>query len=202
MKCEFCGKEFKTEKGFQKHMCEKKRRFVEFDNVGYQVWLRICNIFKIRLPKVNGDDDIPLRMRFINDKSYKAICLFARWVIDVGVLNPFSYISFLKTNMVEMKNWTSSTAYRSWLFQYLKEEPEAASIKRSVDYLNQIGATLDTISQNRLYLAIRYGLITNKYLKTQNFDVKSHLDDVQWYEVRPFIITDVVDRMNNALHNS
>lgn len=104
--------------------------------------------------------------------------------------------------MIEMKNWTSSTAYRSWLFQYLKEEPEAASIKRSVDYLNQIGATLETISQNRLYLAIRYGLITNKYLKTQNFDVKSHLDDVQWYEVRPFIITDVVDRMNDALHNS
>ena len=94
MKCEFCGKEFKTEKGFQKHMCEKKRRFVEFDNIGYQIWLRICNIFKIRLPKVNGDDDTPLKMRFINDKSYKAICLFARWVIDVGVLNPFSYITF------------------------------------------------------------------------------------------------------------
>ena len=101
-----------------------------------------------------------------------------------------------------MKDWSSSNTYKSWLYQYLKDEPETTSIKRSEDYLNQNGVTLDTISSNRLYLAIRYGLITNKYLKSKNFDVKSHLDDVQWYEIRPFIITDVVDRMNNVLHNS
>ena len=200
MICEFCGKEFKTEKGFQKHMCEKKKRYVNFDEIGYQVWLTICNVYKVRLPR-NPTSEM-LKLRFITDKSYKAICLFAHWTIDVGVLNVFSYISFLKKNMISMKDWSSSNTYKSWLYQYLKDEPETTSIKRSEDYLNQNGVTLDTISSNRLYLAIRYGLITNKYLKSKNFDVKSHLDDVQWYEIRPFIITDVVDRMNNVLHNS
>lgn len=199
-KCEFCGKEFKTDKGFNKHLCEKKKRFVNFDEISYQVWLTICNVFKIRLPK--NRDDKTLRLKFINDKSYKALCNFAHWLVDTGIINAFSYISFLKTNMIPMKQWTASNTHKAWLYQYLKDEPEATSIKRSEDYLKQIGVTLDTISQNRLYLAIRYGLITNKYLKSKKFNVQSVLDENQWSDIRPFIITDVVERMNNALHNS
>ena len=200
MKCEFCGKEFKTEKGFEKHMCEKKSRYVNFNEVGYQVWLTICNVFKVRLPK--NSDDKTLKLKFINDKSYKCICLFSHWMIETGVLNAFSYISFLKSNMIPMKNWMDSNTYKCWLYQYLKDEPETISIKRSEDYLNNLGISLETISPNRLWLGIRYGHITNKYLKKKKFDVRPLLDEKAWIDIRPFIITDVTERMEDALHNS
>lgn len=200
MKCEFCGKEFKTEKGFSRHMCEKKERYVNFNTIAYRVWLTICNVFRIRLPQ--SQDEELLKMKFIQDKSYKAYVTFAQWLLDTSVIDVFSYITFLNTHQVAMKDWTKPNVYKSWLYEFLKNEPDALSINRSKKYLESNGLTLETISSNRLYLAIRYGWITNKYLKLQNFDVREHLDEAQWFDIRPFIISDVCERMNNALHNS
>ena len=73
-KCIFCNKVLKTEKGFQNHMCEKKRRYVEFDEVAYRVWLMISNIFRINIPK----NDEKKKMAFINDTFYNKIVDFTK----------------------------------------------------------------------------------------------------------------------------
>lgn len=196
-KCEFCNKVLKTEKGFQNHMCEKKKRFVEFNEVAYHVWLMICNIFRIRIPK----DDNKKKISFINDVSYNKIVEFTNWVLETQVLNLFEYLKFLKDNEIKIIQWTNSRVYHSWLYNFLNNEPEAIAIKRSKDYLDSINLTLDSISSNRLFLAIKYGKISNKYLKFCNYDVRNKLDQSQWIEVRPLIITDVVARMEETLSN-
>jgi hypothetical protein len=199
-KCEFCGKEFKTEKGFQRHSCEKKKRFMEFDEVGFRIWSIMNNVFKVRMPrKITADE---LKMRFVNDKSYKAIVMFAHWVVDNGVLDIVSYLQFLNRNVVPMKQWTTSRVYKVWLIEYLKNEPLSQATKRAEDYLSAEGLTLETVSQNRLYLLIRYGIISVKYLKSKNFNIRQALDDTQWFEIRPMVMASEVMDFNNAIHNS
>ena len=199
-KCEFCGKEFKTESGFQKHCCEKKRRYNEFDEVAFRIWSIIGSVFNVRYPKNITTDGI--KKMFINDKSYKAIIMFAHWAVDTGELDIVSYLKFLKHNVVPMKQWSQSRVYNAWLIQFLKNEPLSMATKRAEDYLEGLGLTLETISQNRLYLAIKYGIISVKYLKSKDFDIKGALEDVQWYELRPMVMANEVMDFNNAIHNS
>jgi hypothetical protein len=68
--------------------------------------------------------------------------------------------------------------------------------------LSAEGLTLETISQNRLYLLIRYGIISVKYLKAKNFNIRQALDDTQWFEIRPMVMASEVMDFNNAIHNS
>ena len=194
-KCVFCNKVLKTESGFNKHMCEKKQRFVEFNEPAYMVWLMMANIFRTRIPK----DDNEKKIAFVKDSFYNQTVTFTKWVLETEVINLFDYMMFLKQNNVKMTDWTNSRVYHNWLYSFLKNESEAIAIKRSQDYLANNGLDLETISGNRLFLAIKYGKISNKYLKFCNYDVRQKVDEAQWLDIRPLIITDVVDRMNESL---
>lgn len=194
-KCEFCNKVLKTESGYAKHMCEKKKRFVNFNEPAYMVWLMMANIFRNRLPK-NDDEK---KIAFVKDSFYNQIVTFTQWVLETEVISLFDYMSFLKNNQVKITDWTNSRVYHNWLYAFLKEESDAIAIKRSQDYLTNNGLDLETISGNRLFLAIKYGKISNKYLKYRNYNVRDKVDEGQWLEIRPLIITDVVERMNESL---
>ena len=193
--CEFCGKTLKTESGFNKHMCEKKKRFVEFNEIAFAVWLMMTNIFRIRVPK----DDEQKKYAFVKSPYYNQMVSFSNWVLETRVLSLYEYLCFLKNNDVKMDSWTNSRVYHNWLYSFLLSEPEAIAIKRSKDFLDANGLNLENISSNRLYLAIKYGNISNKYLKSINCDVRSKVDESQWKEIRPLIITDVTERMNEVL---
>lgn len=193
-KCKFCNKVLKTEKGFQNHMCEKKKRFIEFNEPAYYVWLTVCNIFRIRTPI----DDEKKKMSFINDSSYSKIVDFTNWALDIQIINLYDYITFLNHNNVKMNNWKDSHIFNSWLMNYLEKEPTAIAIQRSENYLISNGLKLEEMSSNRLLLAIKYGKISKKYLDYCGFDIKSKLDGSQWNEVDR-ILTSIEERLNNIL---
>lgn len=193
-KCEFCNKILKTDKGFQNHMCEKKKRFVYFNEPAFYVWLLVCNLFKIRIP----DDDNEKKLAFINDSFYTKIANFTEWVLDMDVVNLHGYLSFLKKNNIKINNWIDSHIYKIYLEDFIEKEPVSIAIKRSEDYLLNQKVTLDTISSNKLMLAIKYGRISKKYLKYKNFDVKSKLDEGQWKAIKNMILS-VEDRINESL---
>lgn len=194
-KCEFCNKILKTEKGFQNHMCEKKKRFINFNEPAFYVWLLVCNAFRIRIP----EDDNKKKLAFINDTLYTKIIDFTQWALDIDIVNLNSYIIFLNKNNIKINNWKDSHIYNVYLCEYLENEPVTIAIKRSEDYILSFGLTLDTISSNRLMLAIKYGKISKKYLQHCNFDVKSKLDEIQWKEIEHMVLS-VEDRLNNMLN--
>ena len=196
-KCIFCNKVLKTEKGFQNHMCEKKRRYVEFNEVAYRVWLMISNIFRINIPK----NDEKKKMAFINDTFYNKIVDFTKWILEVNVINLFEYISFLKNHDIKIDSWKDSRVYHCWLYEFIHKEPEAIAIKRSADYLDALNLTLDNISSNRLFLSLKYGNISYKYLNHCGFNAREKLDDSQWVEVRALLMDDQFQGINLSLGN-
>lgn len=181
--CEFCHKTLKTEKGFQNHMCTKKKRFIEFNEPAYYVWLLIHNIFHLHLP-----DDSKKKMTFINDTLYEKICDFTKWVLETDVINLYEYLMFLKTNNVKINDWKNSRNYHIWLVSYLRGESDAIAIERSVKYLNKHEYNINDISINRMYMLIMYGHISVKYLKSIQYDF-TQFDEQQLKNLEPYIFS-------------
>ena len=67
MKCQFCNKDFKTQTGFDKHMCLKKSRYVNFNTLAYYVWKSWNKLVKIKI----SNDEEKNKLRFINSNEYK-----------------------------------------------------------------------------------------------------------------------------------
>lgn len=173
-KCLFCNKEFKTENGFNKHNCEKKKRYDNLHPLGYSSFLLYYNFSKIPLPKNDNDK----KMKFINSKLYKQFVSFGDWLNENFILDYVEYIKYLCYNMININEWKTEKCYRSFLYQYLKKEPEGNALYRSEQYLKNNNIELNTISQGRLQLALWTGQISIKYLKQQKFDYLTYLDGI------------------------
>jgi hypothetical protein len=185
-KCIYCGKVYKTQKGFEKHHCEKMDRYNETTEATDYVYNIVNSFYKLskNTPKTLEER----KFIIINSRYYKDIKALEKWAIETQPINFYEYIHYLYSSKVSINDWTKSFTYKNFLFDYLAKEPPAIAIKRSEDYLTNNGLTIDTISSNRLYLAILYGHISRKYLEYIHVDVSKILEPNCWIEVRPYFI--------------
>ena len=169
--CKYCGKKFKTEKGFQKHHCEKMERWNNFNWLGYLAFNMFSKSNHIKIYK----DDEKQKMNFIQSHYYKEFDKFGKWVLEMNVIDIPEYIKYLIKFAVPIKEWYCEKTLRWFLCCYLRTESMASAIQRSEKYLQDNNITLETISSSRLYLALRNGFISNKFLLKNNFDYKQIL---------------------------
>lgn len=172
--CKYCGKSFKTEKGFQKHNCEKKQRYENFNMTGYAIFIVYCHFSHYRLPE-NDEDK---KMKFISFKYYKNFCTLADYILHSNVIDYVEYIKFLAMKLIPYKDWCNDKTVREFLYGYLRTEPMSSAIYRSENYLQDNNITLDTISEGRLFMALNMGLISYKYIQYKNFDYMSRLNNI------------------------
>lgn len=161
MKCQFCKKEFKTEKGFQKHTCLKKERYENFNVLAFRLWLHWNRLCRLRVSK----DEEKNKMRFISSKEYNHFEKFTGYLIELNPINAYDYVNWLVKNNIKIYNWYTPDVYHEWVVQYLKSENEISACKRSEMFLDQQCIDINNISENRLFLYLYYGKVSPYYIK-------------------------------------
>lgn len=171
--CQFCKKEFKTEKGFAKHNCLKKDRYDNFNVLAFKLWLQWHKFCKLKVSK----DEERNKLRFIGSKEYVHFVKFANYLIELNPLNAYEYVKWLVQYNVKFTNWESEKFYHNWLVDYLKNENKLAACKRSEMFLAQENIDINSISESRLYLYLYYGRISPYYIQKIGKEILLKLGD-------------------------
>lgn len=175
-KCSYCGKTYKTEKGFSNHKCEYKDRYESLSTKDYfTLWLTFKTINRL---SVNKDIEKEKRA-FITSAQYKQFVNFSEWCQNVGMINVVSYFQYLKQFVIPLKFWCNDTTYRNFLDSYINSELTSIAIDRSELYLKNNNLNIESISSNRLYLLLLSGQVSKKYLNHIGFDYVKYLDSGQ-----------------------
>lgn len=172
-KCNYCGKSYKTERGFTNHKCEYKNRYESLINNDYfSIWLAFKTINRL---VVNKDIEKEKRA-FITSAQYKQFVEFSEWCKNIEMLNVVSYLEYLNKFNIPLKLWCTDKTYRAFLETYITNELNSIAIDRCEKYLSENGLNINTISQNRLYILMLSGKISKKYLNHVGFNYKTYLD--------------------------
>ena len=174
--CPYCGKEFKTEKGITNHLekCEKKNRYeiLQIYPDLYANLYTICNYLYGNKFVMCGD----CKKWMANDKYFKQVKDFTDYCIKSEVYSHQDFIMYLLANKVPFNKWKNESNLINFLYDWLYYEDEENAIKRSKKWLNDRDLSLETISPNRLFLALKYGNISVKYLKSMNYNWENNVD--------------------------
>lgn len=183
-KCQCCNKSYKTEKGFNNHICENKRRYDSLINTNhFTYWLIFKTVYKISINK----DIEKEKINFISSAQYKAFIKFVNWCNDIQVLDINSYFEYLKKYNIPLKLWCNDGFYKKYLSEYIKNEPLANAIERSLTSLKIYDVSIETISQNRLFLLLLSGQISVKYLNSIGYPYRQILDVGQLKELETLL---------------
>jgi len=175
--CQFCNKEYKTENGLKKHLekCEKKSRY-EMLMINHELFANM-NLFCGQIYGKGFYTQNDKTILFMaNEKHFKKIKEFTDYCIKTEVYSQQDFLMYLLSNKININQWCCEKHLINFLYDWLYYEDENHAIKRSEKWLNDRGLLLQTISPNRLFLALKYGNISIKYVKSKNFDWEKNID--------------------------
>lgn len=181
LKCKYCKKTFKSENWYNKHKCKYMFRKEMIDNTQiFKVWMMFKTIFKIKVNKdLNKEEE-----NFIKSDLYNKFFNFYKWACEIEIFDIYAYILYLKEYNIPLRLWNSDRYYKLFLSKYVKEENLTISIERCEKNLKKNNLSLETITQNRLYMMLYYGLLTKKYLDYKNYNYKNILDTKQLEDLK------------------
>lgn len=151
MKCEFCNKVFKRKSSFEKHACEKKKRWLKINEqdsrIGIECWKLFRKIHQFPIKK-----NTSYEMAFITSTEYNYFMRFAQYIIDTKPLNYIAWTERLIRTSVPISKWASDSQHKKWTIEYLKAETPDQAIYRTMDEIiiwsNNTGNSWDTFFEN------------------------------------------------------
>ena len=174
--CPYCAKTYKTEKGLAKHLekCVKKKNYDLLS--GYPDLFANMNLVCGYLYKKKYYSLMNKQLFMANDRNFTKIKNFTDYEIGVGLYSKIDFIAYLLANKISINKWCEEEHLINFLYEWLYYEDEDHAIRRSIKWLEDRGLTIETISPNRLFLALRYGNISIKYLKSINYNWEKNVD--------------------------
>lgn len=127
--CEHCGKEFKTQKGHEKHTCEKKRRWQSKDTKEFIVSF---SIFKDYLKRNSRSKKEKTVKDFINSRYYKDFSKLGEFIVKADVAYVEDYVDYLWSNDIQAKSWCSDQTYSAYIKRMLETEAPERALERSM----------------------------------------------------------------------
>lgn len=128
--CQYCNKSFKQEKTLFVHVCEKSRRHkqksaphVRIGFTAFQTFFRITQ--STTKEKTYGD--------FCESQYYLSFVKFGQYIIDVGCINPTSYIEWVITKNQPLHLWNSDKIYTIYLQDWILRENHFEAVQRSLN---------------------------------------------------------------------
>jgi len=123
-RCTFCDKDFTRKSWYERHMCEKKRRFIDKNDI---VTIRAHRLFNhwqkreglLRRGKEKSMED------FLKSPYYKLFIKLTEFTERVYVVSHFKYLDWLIDKKIPEKNWFDEHGmqeYQDWI-RY-SEDPE------------------------------------------------------------------------------
>lgn len=163
--CKYCGTKFHRENTLSKHMCVKKRRYMEIDTpasrFGFRTYQRFYEIsMATKKPKTVQE--------FIDSPYYIDFVKFGNHLANLKPVYPEKFIEFVIKNSVDLKHWTKDYVYYTYVEDLVKKEPAEAATDRTITEIvewttaNNIafGKFFSRISANEAAHMIRSGKIS------------------------------------------
>ena len=136
-KCEYCKKEFARESTLATHVCPKKRRWEQKDELGVRLghssWQRF---YELKMPK---DQQHFKYADFMESNLYTAFVRFGRHLENLNAIYPLNYIDFLIQHNVKIDDWCKTFPYESYLRELTVKEPLEKAIERSLVFMEEWG---------------------------------------------------------------
>jgi len=111
------------------HMCEKKRRHSDKDNVATRKGLDLYQ----RFYELNTATKNPKTMReFIDSKYYKAFIKLARHIMDLRPVDPKRFVDYIFRHSVKDRDWCKDKVYEAYILDLLSKEPASSGLDRSI----------------------------------------------------------------------
>ena len=128
-RCSFCNKEFTRESWYKKHVCEKKKRFMDSNNLHYIAGHRLFNHWQersglLRRGKPKDFED------FCKSPFFNSFVQLAIFVHDNHIVSGYKYVDWLVDNQIKEAAWLSKSGlekYRDWLRR--SEDPTAQVVE-------------------------------------------------------------------------
>lgn len=132
--CGFCRKAFTNERTLSAHMCVKKRRNLEKDNVASRMGLQLYR----RFYELNTPTKNPKSFEdFIDSKYYTTFIKFARHLMDLRPVDQGRFIDFVFQNGVKDRDWCKDKVYEAYIVDLLSKEPASRGLERSIKTMEE-----------------------------------------------------------------
>lgn len=166
--CVFCGKIFQRETSLEKHLCERKRRYLNKDDpasrIAYQAWLDFF--------ERNTQNKKKTLLDFVKSSYYNAFYKFGKYCVDVKCIQPIMYLRWLNDNKIRVDEWAKDIYYDRFLKEYLRIENPYDALARSIETITEY--------------AKKYNVQINDFLRYGNHNVICHL--ITNGKISPWII--------------
>jgi len=201
-KCQFCDKTFVRKSWFLRHMCVKKRKFEETNDIvvqqGYRLyvyWMTAQNMVKRgKVPDFDKFLKSPYKQRIVD------VVMFCR---EHGLSSPYSYIDWVLQYKIPTYKWCNDDIqsldyYKTFVNAHENAEDQALCTLKEVErwimenptqrtaeeFFERLtpGVILTWVRQRKLkpWVLFTYGPIADKWLEddTYNADVFYRIDDL------------------------
>lgn len=133
-KCTFCNKTFKRKSWYEKHLCEKKRRFMESNNISTIRAHRLFNHWQTRTGFLKKGKTKDLAS-FCKSPYYNSFIGLAEFCVKEFVVTSYRYVDWLVENRIPDFLWKS----KDTLEQYREYTNNDGNISNQVNFsCNQI----------------------------------------------------------------
>lgn len=133
--CEFCKKKFKTDKGYARHVCVRKSRWISRDTftskMAYEFYLAWV---KIGIPQLKKK---PTFKDFIYSRYYVTFTKFSSYIYKVKVLNPEEFMRWCLNKRIKIDKWGTDSTYNKFLKDYNNRETAEKALERYVLHAEQ-----------------------------------------------------------------
>lgn len=147
--CNYCTRDFKKESTLLSHKCHKRDRFLSQHEPGPRIGFRTFQNFYRNKAKTFSD--------YADSSYYKAFTKFGQYCVDVKVISPEDYGTWLISNKKRIDDWTSDRLYTEYLVDYLPREPVGPALTRAISHAITWSESNDAPSNGWL----RYGNVNS-----------------------------------------
>lgn len=128
--CGFCKKTFVKETSLAVHMCEPKRRRHQQHERGAQLGFQAFVKF---YEQAQGSAKLKTYDDFCESAYYRAFVKFGNYCVNVRVINPVQYMSWLLKNNKKIDRWASDQIYTEYLTWYVTVESASDAVARAIE---------------------------------------------------------------------
>lgn len=130
--CEFCKCTYARELTFINHKCEKKRRWLMRDDLE----ARLAFMAWHRFYELNGSHGKkPMVRDFIDSKYYTSFIKYARYLIDLNVIDTAEYTDYVIKNNLPLPKWIEDATYIKFVYNFLKNESPESALYRNIELM-------------------------------------------------------------------
>jgi hypothetical protein len=132
--CEFCKKDFVTERNLIAHSCEPKRRwmwrdekYIKLGFIAYQKFYILS--MKTRKPKIYAD--------FMKSKYFTSFTKFGKYLQNINAIESNGFMDYVIKTNVKLDQWCEDWVYEAWVREVSKKESPEQAVERNILLMSQ-----------------------------------------------------------------